>query len=75
MLKRRPSTDGAVVPLRDSYCQFVYRSAKPLVVADSHVTPPYATLATTRDLGIGSYVGVPLISKDGTIFGTLCGPG
>ncbi len=66
-------TDGAVVPLSDTYCQFVYRSAQPLVVTEAHVTAPFDTLATTRDLGIGSYVGVPLIGKDGTVLGTLCG--
>jgi diguanylate cyclase (GGDEF)-like protein len=68
-----PITKGAIVPLDETYCQFVYRSGRPLVVADSHATAPFDALLTTRDFAIGGYAGVPLIAHDGTIIGTLCG--
>lgn len=61
------------VPLKDSFCQFVYRSGQPLIVPDAQHTAPFADLPTTRDLQIGAYVGIPLIQDDGAIVGTLCG--
>ncbi len=68
-----PVQAGMHVPLAGSYCEFVYRTARPLVVPDARHTPPFLDLAMTRNLHIGSYAGVPLIGQDGSIFGTLCG--
>lgn len=64
---------GDIVPLGSTYCQFVYRSGQPLVVTDAAQTAPFAQIPATQTQHIGSYVGVPLLSREGTILGTLCG--
>lgn len=64
---------GTRIPLGDTYCQaMLANDAASLVVEDAHATPRFADLATTRDLGIGAYSGVPLHRTDGTLYGTLC---
>jgi len=64
---------GDVIPLADTYCQTLLAGDAPaLVVADAAADPHFAALATTRDLGIGAYCGVPLRRADGRLYGTLC---
>jgi len=64
---------GDVIPLGDTYCQTLLAGEAPaLVVADAAADPHFAALATTRDLGIGAYCGVPLRRADGRLYGTLC---
>lgn len=64
---------GDVIPLGDTYCQALLAGDAPaLVVADAAADPHFAALATTRDLGIGAYCGVPLRRADGRLYGTLC---
>jgi GAF domain-containing protein len=38
----------------------------------TRATAPFRDLAVTADLGIGSYVGVPIVLSDGQPYGTLC---
>jgi PAS domain S-box-containing protein len=45
---------------------------RPLTVENARLEEPFASLAATTDLNIGSYIGVPIILSDGTLFGTLC---
>jgi GAF domain-containing protein len=59
----------AVVPFRDSFCQFVLRDGE-LRTENSTRTPmldgsPYQGMVL-------AYHGVPLIDDDGRLFGTLC---
>lgn len=61
--------DLAVVPLKDSFCQFVLRDGLFLTREsgsdnrlDGH---PYSGV-------VGSYVGVPIRNRDGKLAGTLC---
>ena len=42
------------------------------VTQDTSADPRVRDLAVTKTLGIGSYVGVPLHRKDGSVYGTLC---
>lgn len=61
--------DLKVVPLKDSFCQFVLRDTV-FVTSDSGgddrlESHPYAGV-------VGSYVGVPVSSKPGRLDGTLC---
>ena len=68
-----PITAGSETLLEDSYCQFAYRSGRPLVVEDAQAMQPFDMLAFTHALSIGSYAGVPLVAHNGTIIGSLCG--
>lgn len=62
-----------VIPLGDTYCQtLLARESASLVVEDALADPHFAALASTRDLGIGAYCGVPLRRADGRLYGTLC---
>lgn len=45
---------------------------RPLAVADARATERFSELQVTRDLGIGSYVGVPIVLASGQPYGTLC---
>ena len=71
-----PSSFGWAVddglPLEDSYCQLMVRGELPAAVPDTAAEPAVRGLATTVDAGIGSYVGVPVLLPDGTLYGSLC---
>lgn len=43
------------------------------MVENAREHPVFSQLAVTRDVNIGSYIGVPIRYADGTIVGTLCG--
>jgi diguanylate cyclase len=45
----------------------------PRVAPDAMAVPEYAAAEVTRQVPIGAYVGVPIQSGDGRLFGTLCG--
>jgi diguanylate cyclase (GGDEF)-like protein len=68
-----PIQVGDTFLLSETYCQFVYRSGNPLYVANAEIAQPFAQMNMTKNLHIGSYVGVPLIHRDGSLLGTLCG--
>ena len=44
-----------------------------MVVEDVRRAPFFAALPATKELGIRSYVGVPVTRTNGAFFGTLCG--
>ncbi len=64
---------GLETDVKNTLCQFVYRSGLPLTVDDARLAQLFTALPATASLNIRAYVGVPLISQDGTIQGTLCG--
>jgi len=45
---------------------------EPLLIEDASAHPVTRNLAVTREANIGSYLGVPILLGDGTMFGTLC---
>src|SRR5215210_4264467 len=47
-------------------------SGRPLVVEDARQQAPFAGMSVTEDVGIGSYIGVPVLLSNGQIYGTLC---
>ena len=59
-------------PLSHSFCQHVVESRRPLVVSDAREHPLLQNNPAIRDLGIIAYAGVPLISPNGHVLGTLC---
>ncbi|GAA2015894.1 EAL domain-containing protein [Nakamurella flavida] len=67
-----PLAAGYTSPLGDSYCVRVLDGAAPLVVQDAALDPLTANLPATAEMGIGSYVGVPLQRSSGAVYGTLC---
>ena len=59
-------------PLSHSLCQHLVWNAEPLVVDDAR---EHALLRDSRaidELGVVAYLGVPLVSSDGHVLGSLC---
>jgi EAL domain-containing protein (putative c-di-GMP-specific phosphodiesterase class I) len=59
-------------PLANSFSVRVLAGTLPAVIPEARRHPVTRELAVTRELGIGSYVGVPLKGSDGTAVGMLC---
>ncbi len=56
----------------DSFCYEMVQGNGPRVAADSDRIPAYAVAPIGRGVPIKAYIGAPLTSADGTLFGTLC---
>jgi len=59
-------------PLTHSFCQHVVATGQPLLVADARNHLLLRDNLAVRDLGIIAYAGVPLITSDGFVLGSLC---
>jgi EAL domain-containing protein (putative c-di-GMP-specific phosphodiesterase class I) len=72
------ASDPDAAPVRsatavsDSYVGLVRDGRLPAVVPDSAADPVASRLTVTQELGIGSYVGVPVRTQDGSLRGMLC---
>jgi len=62
---------GTPVPAADSFDQLMAAGEIPNVIQDAAADQRVADLPITRSAGIGSYVGVPVRTDDGTLYGTL----
>lgn len=65
------ATEGET-PLTHSFCKHVVERDAPLVIEDAGSDRLVADSLAQRDLGISSYVGVPVRDDDGNILGALC---
>lgn len=59
-------------PLSHSFCQYVVRDRRPLVIADARRHPLVRTNLAIRDLGVSGYLGVPLCAPGQVTIGTVC---
>lgn len=60
-------------PLSHSFCQHVVTSDKPLRVVDARDTPLVADNRAVTELGVISYLGVPVHARDSNeVLGSLC---
>jgi diguanylate cyclase (GGDEF)-like protein/PAS domain S-box-containing protein len=64
--------DHLVTPVGDSYCQFVVDRREVFVVTDSRTHHDVSALPATTSGSVGSYLGCPLILRDGEAVGALC---
>ncbi len=62
----------AVLRWTDSFCSLMVRGNGPRVAPSAAEVPAYAAAPIAKQMQIGSYIGVPLINHDGTLFGTIC---
>lgn len=67
-----PVGPGAVDDLDVTLCQRIVDGRLPSVIPDTSAEPEAMSLAITRALPIGSYVGVPVVLPGGRLYGTLC---
>ena len=64
---------GTAVPWDRSFCRKMVTGAGPRVSTVAAATPAYANLLTGLNVRVAAYVGVPLVTRDGELYGTLCG--
>jgi hypothetical protein len=64
--------DGYTVDRTDSMCHRLLSGA-PTATTDAAADPAYADAPVRRQLGVTSYVGVPVRNHDGEVVATLCG--
>ena len=60
------------LPLTQSYCKRMYDQEIPNAIPDTSAQPEVSDLRVTRDLRIGSYIGVPLVLPHGQLRGAFC---
>lgn len=65
-------TEGLSVAAADSYCVRMLDGRVPQAIPDTSKEPEVAALPATEELGIGAYIGVPLVLEDGEVCGALC---
>lgn len=63
---------GGSDALIDTYCKLILEGSLPAVTRDTREHPEVAALPITGRLGIRAYLSVPIVLRDGSVFGTLC---
>jgi PAS domain S-box-containing protein len=63
---------GQRMALSQTICRHVVASGTYLAIPDTDTDPLARSEATIRELGIGAYLGVPLVTPEGEVIGVLC---
>lgn len=63
---------GDVFKWTDSFCSRMVEGLGPCIAPQSNKVPVYASAPIGQQVPIGAYIGVPMVNRDGTLFGTLC---
>lgn len=71
-LAREPWASERETPLTHSFCQHAVASREPLIVDDAREHPVLKDNLAIRDLDVVAYLGVPLVTVEGHVLGTLC---
>lgn len=67
-----PAADARETPLSHSFCKYVVTTGKPFAVSDARRVAKLEGHGAVEDLGVVSYLGVPVHAPDGQIIGSLC---
>ncbi len=71
--KARRGIDASETPRDVSFCTHVIQQGQPMVITDARLDPRFAdNPAVTGEMGIRSYLGIPLQCSDGYNLGALC---
>ena len=63
---------GTVFRWADSFCSEMVKGNGPRIAPNSDTVPVYAAAPIGRQVAIKAYIGMPLLNKEGKLFGTLC---
>ena len=64
---------GSSISWNRSFCHSMVSGEGPRVATVAAATPAYRDLETGLPHKVAAYIGVPLVTREGTLFGTLCG--
>jgi two-component system, cell cycle sensor histidine kinase and response regulator CckA len=67
-----PATAGGDPPLDLAFCESVLTSHAGVTVEDTRAPSPWAEDPSIRELGVGAFAGVPLLTPEGLTIGSLC---
>ena len=70
-----PYATSRETPHSHSFCKYVVTLNQPFVVSDARIDPRVADNGAVRDIGVVSYVGVPVRDRAGRVLGSLCAIG
>jgi GAF domain-containing protein len=65
--------EGTSIPWDRSFCRKMVAGTGPRVSTVTAATPAYANLLSGHAERVAAYMGVPLVTRERTVFGTLCG--
>lgn len=66
--------EGGTLPFEETYCKVsVDKGKQVLIIPDITSDDKTKSMNVTRDLGSGSFVGIPIYYEDGRNYGTICG--
>ena len=66
--------EGSSMPLPQSYCSLsINHGPEALVIEDVSKNELTRSMEITESYGQGTFVGIPVYYKDGTVYGTICG--
>jgi GAF domain-containing protein len=68
-----PVRPGAHLPWEESFCRAMTEGRAPRVATVTAAVPEYAALSKGLGGNVAAYLGVPLVTADGQLFGTVCG--
>lgn len=66
------ASPGVAFPWAQSFCLRMVTQGAPVAVSDVHRSAGYAAVAVGGLARVRAYAGVPLVSTEGHLFGTLC---
>ena len=64
---------GTTLPWSDSFCRQMVEGNAPRLATVTAAVPAYASRGTGPLQGVAAYIGIPLVTEDLKLFGTLCG--
>ncbi|VUD67354.1 Putative cyclic-di-GMP phosphodiesterase YjcC [Thalassocella blandensis] len=70
--KDSPVEAGLCSTLDESYCKKIVDGELPNIIPDTLENTTTKSMAVTKNLGIRSYMGVPITLTNGKLYGTLC---
>lgn len=64
--------EGSVFCWSDSFCSRMVKGEGPRIAPEANSVAAYVEAPIGKQVSIGSYVGIPIVLSDGSLFGTLC---